>query len=342
MKKLIIGLVILIVVIACASGYLIYNYVPQGVLERAAGIEKLDNKSGKFYVYQSGSFIRSFENLEEAKEFAKGYTLSYITMKGSEKWVWDNYPSFAVYYGGEEYIFPTFMEAMIYAKGKENAKIANRANKAVIWSAGEMLPGKHIIEGVPLLSQNPELPRGCEVTSLAMLLNYYGIGVSKMDLAEQVKKNPTAYSEGKDGEITFGNPANGFVGDMYDMSKPGLGVYCGPLFELLKEYIGTDAVNLTGANFSDICYFLAKDKPVLVITTSVFKPLGNDKFEAWNTEDGKILITRFEHAVLLKGYDNEYIYFNNPLDAGGMQRVRATEFIDAWEQMGRQALTYFD
>jgi hypothetical protein len=44
-----------------------------------------------------------------------------------------------------------------------------------------------------------------------MLLHYYDVKVSKMELADKVKKDPTPYKKTEDG-ISFGNPYYGFVG----------------------------------------------------------------------------------------------------------------------------------
>ncbi|MDL4842575.1 C39 family peptidase [Aquibacillus rhizosphaerae] len=189
----------------------------------------------------------------------------------------------------------------------------------------------------PIIGQHPELPRGCEVTSLAMLLQFYDIDVSKMELAEQVKKDTTPYKKTESG-IYFGNPSKGFVGDMYSFSKPGLGVYHEPIADLAKKYLGERVVDFSGGSFYEILNHINQDRPVWVITNSTYKKLEDKFFETWQTDDGPIRITMKEHSVLVTGYDDEFIYFNDPIKAE-TRKAPIENFKEAWVQMGKQAIT---
>ncbi|AIE61765.1 C39 family peptidase [Bacillus methanolicus] len=191
----------------------------------------------------------------------------------------------------------------------------------------------------PLFSQLPELPRGCEVTSLAMLLNHAGINVDKMTLAKQIKKNPVPYRI-HNGKIFYGHPNEGFVGDMYTIKKPGYGVYHKPIKELAEIYLPNQIVDLTGQSFEEIYKYLSKGTPVWVITNTTFRVLPPSEFMEWQTPQGPIKITYREHSVLITGYDEKYIYFNDPLTGTKNKKAPKSEFIQAWIQMGKQAITY--
>ncbi|MFZ7943261.1 C39 family peptidase [Neobacillus sp. 19] len=190
----------------------------------------------------------------------------------------------------------------------------------------------------PHIAQMPELPRGCEVTSLAMLLQDAGVKANKMTLASQVRRDPTPYSN-TNGQIYFGNPYTGFVGDMYSFSRPGLGVYHGPIAELGEKYLPNRMVDLTGSNFEEIYKHLNNGKPVWVIVTSWYDTVPSQYWQTWNTPTGKISITYKEHSVLITGYDSQYIYFNDPLSTKN-RKVAISAFNRGWEQMGKQAITY--
>jgi uncharacterized protein YvpB len=81
------------------------------------------------------------------------------------------------------------------------------------------------------LSRNLSYQEVVKVTILAMMLQDAEVNVDKLTLAREVKKVPFM----KDGY--HGNPYDGFVGNMYTYSEPGLGVYHGPIVELAERYL---------------------------------------------------------------------------------------------------------
>jgi uncharacterized protein YvpB len=194
------------------------------------------------------------------------------------------------------------------------------------------------ITGVPLIIQKPELDRGCEVTSLAMLLQHAGVEVDKMELAHKVKKETTPYKN-ENGTYYYGNPNDGFVGDIYTFDKMGYGVYHEPVAELAEKYLSGKVRDLSGGSFEGaVLKPLSDGKPVWVIINAKYQKLPESEFRTWNTPSGQVQITWSEHSVVVTGYDEDYVYFNDPL--GVTEKAERGGFEEAWVQMGSQAITY--
>ncbi|MGM7636651.1 C39 family peptidase [Bacillus sp. Hm123] len=195
-------------------------------------------------------------------------------------------------------------------------------------------PTSNKIADVPLILQNPELNRGCEVTSLAMLLNYHGKEVDKMELADKIAKEP--FKEGS----YRGNMHQGFVGDMETFDRSGLGVYVEPIIDLTKQYVAEDQlINLTGKNPEDLYEQINQGRPIWVITNAEYKKLAEDQFRTWQTAEGTMKVTYHQHSVIITGYDEQFVYINDPLKKEKNIQVNRLDFEQAWIQMGRQAMT---
>lgn len=183
---------------------------------------------------------------------------------------------------------------------------------------------------VPLIHQmeKPRLYNGCEVTSLAMILRYHGLDVSKNELAHKIAHVPLTYSTG-----LKGNPNQGFVGDMEN--GPGLGVYHGPIYDLAKKYVGDKAIDITGEQPEDIYKHLDQGLPVWIIISTSYAPVRN--FRTWETPKGEVDVTFSVHSVAVTGYDEQSVYVNDPYGEKN-KKVDKHQFELAWKQMGQQAI----
>lgn len=222
------------------------------------------------------------------------------------------------------------------ASSRNQAVSNNQANQTAVADTSKPLPPSVMIQ-VPVQSQLPQLPNGCEVTSLSMLLTAVGHPVSRFTLANEITKDPTPLVKNSLGTIVeWGNPNVGFVGDM---AKVGFAVYHGPVAALINQILPNQAVDLTGHSFDDILHTLAAGTPVEVWTNQYFVPLPESKFTTWQSPTGPVHTTFYEHAVLLVGYDDNHLYIDNPLGGIQNQAVNKQDFIESWKQMGSQAVT---
>jgi uncharacterized protein YvpB len=292
-------------------------------------------KNIPYKIYKDNTLIDYFGNINDAVDYIQ-YNNTQI-IKKNEVIIWDNKKKYKVYQNGN-YLdnFDSYIEAKKYALNYSNSSIYYETIEKLVWSNN--IKNSNFIKVKPIM-QNPDLPRGCEVTSLAMMLNYTGLNVDKNTLADQVKKDPTPYNL-VNGEIYYGNPNNGFIGDMYTFNKPGLGVYHDPIEELAEKYLPNRIIDFTGSDFDSVLASLSIGHPVWVITNVTYNHLDDQYFTTWHTPDGDIQVTRKEHSVLVVGYDDQSIYINDPM--GLTEKVSRNNFIQSWIQMGSQAISYVD
>ncbi|OXM85906.1 C39 family peptidase [Paenibacillus rigui] len=219
------------------------------------------------------------------------------------------------------------------SSGKPDSKAKAAAPEAPV----PQPPSTSAMLQAPVVNQRPELPSGCEVTALTMLLQYYGIAKDKMELAAEMKRDTTPIKRNADGSIAFwGNPNTGFVGDISGASK-GFGIYHTALYELLHAYV-PKAVDLTQQPWDKLEQQLREGIPSVVWTTIDYQV--PDKWVVWDTPIGPIQTTFMEHAVLLVGFDEHNVYVNDPLSGKSQVQIDKAQFISIWEAMGRQALSY--
>ncbi|WDL98820.1 C39 family peptidase [Alicyclobacillus sp. ALC3] len=222
-------------------------------------------------------------------------------------------------------------------KAQPNQQNGSVPNNNTTLSQGTTLPAS-VMLNVPPQNQNPQLPNGCEVTSLSMLFTAIGHPVSKMTLAKEQPYDPTPRVKAASGRIiSWGNPNVGFVGSPY-VWVDGFGIYHGPIVKLMNKILPGEGLDLTEHPFGELLSYVARGVPVEAWVTANLKP--TDRFwETWQTPEGPIRVTQEEHAVLIVGYDQNYIYINNPLTGQKDEPVKRANFLGAWHQLGNQAVT---
>lgn len=187
---------------------------------------------------------------------------------------------------------------------------------------------------VPLIKQRPELPSGCEVTSLTMALRYHGTKVDKMTLAKKLPYDQTKLVRNSNGSIKiWGDPDVGFVGDP---KGNGYTINPKPLKRLLDQY-RSGGIDLTGKNFSEVERYVKQGKPVLTWFTINY---GMPKDRYWKTPAGKRIYAPTPlHCVVVTGFDTNYVYFNDPENSGGKDiKMSKGKFINIFNAMGNKAL----
>lgn len=192
---------------------------------------------------------------------------------------------------------------------------------------------QNLIKGVPILSQFPNLPTGCECTCAAMLLNWLDVSVTKEELANLISKGDRPHFSS--GKLIGGNPEYEFVGDPF--SSAGFGTYHKPINNIINHYLPGKSLDLTGCSFDELLENITDNRPVIVwatvnMQTPSIKSLWRD------TDDNIILWKSPEHAMVLIGYTSTEVIVNDPF-VGKQVNYDRLIFEKNWVYMGRQAIS---
>ncbi len=191
----------------------------------------------------------------------------------------------------------------------------------------ETIENYYKIEDFEWLSQNPELPTGCEITSLTSVLNYYGINVKKETMADDyLKKGDGSYYR-----MFLGNPRD--AGSFGCMAQP---IVDAANLYFKKNNVSMKASNVSGVTFDKILEYVSQGVPMIVWNTMGMAPA----YESQTlTLDGREYTwIAPEHCVVVVGYDldNNEVYIADPM--AGMVTRNLKTFEERYDSLKRQAV----
>ena len=179
---------------------------------------------------------------------------------------------------------------------------------------------------VNIIYQYPDMPSGCEITSLTMTLNYIGINVSNKYLADNYL-DTTEYDMFKS-----------FVGSVYD--DHSFGCFAPVIVKAANSFfmdnnISAEAVDISGSTREEIYDYIEDGDPVIIWNTEDMLPTKN---EVYYIDGNEFIWYDNEHCVVICGYDKD----NNTVEiadsiAGKVTRDADT-FFQRYEDMLSQAV----
>lgn len=188
--------------------------------------------------------------------------------------------------------------------------------------------------------QLPELPVGCEITALTILLRHCGFDADKTDLAKNylpVSWGNARYEDGKTYKDSF---FDYFIGDPFSR---GYGCFAPAIEKAANSYIADHGGGFTVKNISgshpDVLYdYLAEDIPVLCwATDGMIEP---EFYETWydNATGEQLDWYLNEHCFVLAGFNMsaDLVTLNDPMK--GIIDYNINRFETRYDQMHRQAI----
>ena len=184
----------------------------------------------------------------------------------------------------------------------EKSKIENNSNVDI--------KERTKIISIPLLSQYPTLPTGCESVTAVMALNYFGDNITSEEFAENWLVKSSLYT--KNNKIYGSHPNVSYIGNPF--TNYGFGCYSPVIIRAVNSNSKIcKAENVGNSELDFLCEkYIDNDIPVLIWATMYMKT--EKQGRGWYVSDNeKFTWISGEHCLLMVGYDDLYYYFNDPM-----------------------------
>lgn len=180
-----------------------------------------------------------------------------------------------------------------------------------------------------IVRQLPELPTGCEITSLTMALRCNGIPADKCDLADNYLRK---------GEIGETDCRRAFIGNPRDENS--YGCYAPVIVDAAERYLSENGYALTvrdlsGTALSDLLPYIDEGIPVIFWATQDM--CEGTITETWEIDGEEINWIFPEHCMVIIGYSDNSIRVADPL-TGEVRTYDRSLTEAAYDLLSRQAI----
>lgn len=208
----------------------------------------------------------------------------------------------------------------------------------------DTMPAPIVDLAVNAIMQKPALPNGCEVTALAIVLNWMGHSVDKTLLSNSYLPKFPFYTVNVDGKDVRagGDPNLYFAGDPRNNSNA---YYCfaGPIVTAANQFLGeigasATATDITGSGEDQLISQLDMGYPVIAWGTLSMGEAFQYEPSGWiiNEANEKHIPFINLHCVVVSGYDDTFFYIADPIR--GNVAVKRSTFMNAYRQIGSRAV----
>lgn len=192
---------------------------------------------------------------------------------------------------------------------------------------------------VPQILQCPELPNGCEITSLCQVLRYFGFDADKCELADEYLPRSDKWY-GADPDIEYmGNPH-------LDDSSEESGYYCfpGAIVTAAERYLSVfdrdnqfEAVDISGTSPEMLLEYLEEGIPVVFWASLHFEDIAPDESKSYDMLGGRRhAMYHGLHCMTLSGFDGADVLITDPLDLNSAVPFKL--FVRVYNQMECRAM----